>query len=394
MEIEIIPINLTQNAFDNLDQELTKLQFSKYCHVSNTNFINSLLISPMPIDNKRLAIKNILEFLTFIDTEIKMKESTLIPISSKILMSFFTNDYYKEYMKLLKNLDIISDVAYEDGSFYQKGTKFKLYRVHNTYLNNQDLCIVILSNDRAKDKFICDVKVDDRFCRTIKNLEINMRNAILDEISHCRNNNLSSNNLRIRISRIFYTRMRRFIKSGKKVNRIYHSFSNVSKVSRRHLNIKMYNIDIKNSQPLLLASYLKKSNLLIDQSYLLDCESGKFYDRFVGSLTRDDVKVALYKNIFFGFNQSSKINIKFKSLYPKTWESLLQISNSKESLAERLQNLESELFNNLVPKKSKHYFTLFDAIYFDNVNDVQKLNDSIHSFFDEMDVKVSTEVEY
>jgi hypothetical protein len=51
-------------------------------------------------------------------------------------------------------------------------------------------------------------------------------------------------------------------------------------------------------------------------------------------------------------------------------------------LVSRLQNLESELFNNLSPEKSKKYFTLFDAIFFNNKQDAGALWFTIEKFFD------------
>jgi len=395
MELEIIPIDLTKNIFDDYHEELLKLQKSKYCYVSNIDLISELLIRELPIQNKRLAIKNILSFLTYIDTEIKIKDTTLLNISSSKLIEYFSRDTYKEYMNLLEELLILSDVPYSDGKFYTIDKLSKQYRVHNSYINNNNLCMVILENDRAKDKFICNINIDQRFRTTIMNLDIDMKSAVISEIDYCRENNLTSNNLRIRLSRLFYTRMKRYIKKGTNVDRIYHSFTNVSKVSRRHLTTKMYNIDIVNSQPLMLISYLSKEGFDYDDNYKIDCENGSFYDNFITKdISRDDVKVQLYKSIFFSFNKNLVINKKFKELYPITWKSLSEIKDSNISLASRLQNLESELFNNLIPKKSKEYFTLFDAIYFNNINDIVTLNKNIHNFFNSLGVNVTTKIEY
>lgn len=395
MELEIIPIDLTKNIFDDYHEELLKLQKAKYCFVTNLDLISELLIRELPIQNKRLALKNIFSFLTYIDTEMKMRDNTLLSISSNILIEYFSRDTYKQYMNLFEELNILSDVPYTNGKFYTMGELTKQYRIHNSYILNPNLCMVILENDRAKDKFICSIDIDYRFKNTIMNLDINMKDAVVAEIEHCRDTNLSSNNLRIRLSRLFYTRMKRYIKKGTNVDRIYHSFTNVSKVSRRHLTTKMYNIDIVNSQPLILVSYLNKEGYNFDINYKLDCENGTFYDNFISKdLTRDDVKVQLYKSIFFSFNKNMLVNKKFKELYPATWETLSEINDSNVSLASRLQNLESELFNNLIPKKSKQYFTLFDAIYFDSVNDIVKLNKNIHSFFNNLGINVTTKIEY
>ena len=75
-----------------------------------------------------------------------------------------------------------------------------------------------------------------------------------------------------------------------------------------------------------------------------------------------------------------------------TWESLLKINQGEKSLAFYLQNLESELFNKLTPAKSKYYFTLFDAIYFDNIDDVAPLTTTINEFFNSLNIKVQVEI--
>lgn len=379
------------------DKFLTKMRISKYCYINSLDIITKLLVTELPISNKRIALRNILDFLTFLDIESDKKNSTLLTISSIKISKFFSRNEYKQYLNILKDLDILSDVPYEDGSFYTSGTKSKQYRIHNQYLNREDLCIIILDEDRSRFEFNNEVsELDERYSKTIRNINIKTKEAIIDEINHCEENDLKEKTLRHRISRIFYTKRRRFIKKGKSVDRIYHSFSNVSKVARKHLDIKMFNIDIKNCQPLLLVAFLKKNNFGYDETYQYDCEVGEFYEQFIGinDCDRDEVKTNIYKNLFFGFNKRSKFNKKFKELYPLTWESLNEINNSNESLASRLQNIEAELFNNLIPKKSKHYFTLFDAIYFDSINDITELNNKIKKFFDNLEIEVITVVEF
>jgi len=350
----------------------------------------------LPISNTRLALKNILDFLTYLDIMIKEKDSTLLQIPSSVFIHYFSDRKYKQYVDILKELEVISDVPYNDGSFYNKEKGIcKQYRVFNNYMNEDDLCIVVLKEDRAKFEFINEIEdLDKRAIDTLKNTEVNVKEAIAAEIQHCYDNELSTYTLRNRISRILYTKRKRYIKKGKSVDRIYHSFTNLSKVARKHLNVKFYDIDIKNCQPLLLVAFLSKNELSFDQDYKNDCESGLFYERFVGinDWDRDQVKTQLYKSIFFGFNRRSKINKRFKELYPSTWSSLDTQVNG--TLASKLQNLEAELFNNLTPIKSKKYFTLFDAIYFDNINDISKLNTEILNFFNKYDIKVSTEVGY
>ena len=394
MEIEIIPVKLGYDIFEDYQNELIRLQDSQYCFLVNTEFIKRLLIIDMPIANRRLAIKNILNFLTWLHNDYNSKDTFIYPIPIKKLIEFFKRDTYKKYMQILKDEHVLSDIPYEDGTFYLEGKYYKQYRFFNSYIDDTDLSIVILADDRAKDNFTCTINIDQRYVKTIKEMQINMRNALEAEINYCRENNLDTHNLRIRISRLFYTKMKRFIKKGKTVDRIYHSFSNVSKVSRKHINIKMHNIDIKNCQPLMLVSYLTKNSLPFDITYRENCEDGLFYESFVtDKMSREEVKVALYKNIFFGFYIESNINKKFKELYPLTWQSLNNIRLSNISLAMRLQNMESTLFNNLIPVKSKYFFTLFDAIYFDNIEDASLLYKNINTFFSNLGIKFKTDID-
>jgi hypothetical protein len=389
--IEILPFNKTLFNEFNLDkQELTK-----YCYINNIDLISKLLVNQLPISNTRIALKNIFDFLTYVDLEINKSNSTLIPIPSSKLIEFFNRDRYKQYMILLQNLGVITAVSYDDGSFYKKGELYTQYRIHNNYINEEDLAIIILDEDRSKNEFVNEVEgLDERYSKTIKTIEINIKEAIKSEIEYFNDNNLSVSTLRNRISRLFYTRRKRYIKKGKNVDRIYHSFTNVSRVSRKHIDLKMFNIDIKNCQPLLLVYLLKKNNMSIDNNYQLDCENGLFYEKFVGinNCDRDQTKVSLYKNIFFGFSIKNQFNKRFNELYPQTWSSLNTINSSDISLASQLQNIESELFNNLIPNKSKHYFTLFDAIYFDDMRDIRPISKSINDFFNKLNIEVKTEI--
>jgi hypothetical protein len=357
----------------------------------------------LPILNRRIALRNIFDFLTFIDVKSNQEDSTILPISSSILISYFSRDKYKAYMDILSELDILTKVPYQHLSgnknpFYKIKSTNMQYRIHNEYINDEDLAIIVLEDDRSKDSFTNEVEgLDKRYVDTIKKLNINIQSAIEAEIKYFKEKNLSISALRNRISRILYTKRKRFIKKGTKVDRIYHSFTNLSKVSRKHFNVPMNDVDIVNCQPLLLVALLKQNGFKSDKSYQVDCEAGCFYERFLDinetGLSEDEqrtyTKKSLYKNIFFGFNKRSKHNKRFQELYPQTWSSLENISENCESLASQLQNLESALFNNLVPKKSKHYFTLFDAIYFDNLLDRYDIEKTIKDYFKQYDIRVA-----
>ena len=88
------------------------------------------------------------------------------------------------YEDLLKKMEVISDVPYADGVFYEKGVRAKLFRVHNSYLKEKDLSIVIFENEGVIREFICDLELDKRYIKTIRSVELNLKNAIIDEINH------------------------------------------------------------------------------------------------------------------------------------------------------------------------------------------------------------------
>ena len=80
--------------------------------------------------------------------------------------------------------------------------------------------------------------------------------------------------------------------------------------------------------------------------------------------TKNDVKKPLYSAIYFDFKPQKKIAQKFKHLYPLTYNSIETLHAGGKTMASMLQNLEASVFNNIAPKESKYYFTLFDAIYY------------------------------
>jgi hypothetical protein len=123
------------------------------------------------------------------------------------------------------------------------------------------------------------------------------------------------------------------------------------------------------------------------------CQAGLFYEQFytpTGKKETDepirlDTKQQLYKAIFFDFKPWKAIAKQFADLFPHTYQSLAQIALEneilEETLASKLQNTEAEIFNDLEPIHSKYYFTLFDAIYFTNINDIAPLMHQIEEKF-------------
>ncbi|RYF94291.1 MAG: response regulator, partial [Chitinophagaceae bacterium] len=283
--------------------------------------------------------------------------------------------------------------------FYKQKERNNLYRFFNHY-SYDDVCICMLATTSKKIQVQLDGRqYDKRFVKTIQNVDCDYRNAVLSEIENYKSDifELKTNKLRLRLSKLFALNGKRFIKTGNKSNRVYHSLSNLSKISRKYLHIKgqqFYDIDITNCQPLILSYYLLKMGLPVDNNYISDCEQGLFYEGFFdvdSSLSRAAVKEQLYKSVFFAWNTSSPFNQMFGYLYPDTFYSLSRLYQDESlSLAAELQNIESNIFNGLDPEKSKYYFTLFDSIYFTDLDDLSSLRSQIKERFKDMPVILLT----
>ena len=328
-----------------------------------------------PLKNKKLAIKNMLIFLQYVDT--LLNDKTTVAISANKIREIFTGAKYRAYIDILAELDIITRVPYADGKFYDYGNTKRncQYRIHNQYLLDK-VCLVIAPKDKPT-KLITDKKYPAKFEKTIRYTTCNYSEAIKDEVYNYVLTGMPENKLRIRLSRLLALNNDRYIKQGGKVDRVYHSFSTLSKISRKHLQIGnkvFHDIDIKNCQPLLLCYLLRKLNMGVDCNYIHDCETGNVYERFITmERDRDNVKVELYSAIYFDFKAKKAIANEFEILYPLTYQSLQILDGDPVTLASKLQNIEASIFNGLKPKKSKFYFTLFDAIYFTDSADIQNL---------------------
>lgn len=395
-------VNIDNDIFNNKDISKVNTR-SIYC-------VDVKLITLLKtIDNypqkKYLSIEKLLQFIQWFENN--MNEENCMSVSALFLKKKI-NKHYKRYMDILSDNKIITPIKNKSGKYYQAGIETKKYRLLDTWTKDNDLCLVYFENSDRNieiniDDSIIDMNIDKRMITTITNkLKIDYTSALKAEIINWQEKGFTTARLRKRLSKLFSSKDYRYIKKGYKVDRIYHSFSNISKISRNYLNIPMCNIDLKNSQPLFLIAYLIENNMPYDISYKNDCESGEIYLNFYNTRKEDfsndtdelrtNVKKAIYKNIFFGFNENSLYNKRFKELYPKVWSSLKSINESGATLAGILQNREASLFNNLKPKKSKYFFTLFDAIYYSDKNDTLDILDNINSLFNNLEIKVQTDI--
>lgn len=376
--------NLTINDADNL-------------FIANQTLIHDIN-SSFYFKNKSIAVYNILSFLQYFQS--MMDNDNNLNVSKETFEKYFERNSISNIKRFLSLSNILKQILNENGKSYDKEAGIcKRYHLTNEYLLNDEIYLVLFKKNNTTKKFSKDknIDIDKRYINTIKNIEINIVNAFNAEYQ----NYLIVSNLtkfKSRINKLFtFYNEDRYIKKGSKVNRIYHNLTNLSSISRQFLNVKFNDIDIPNCQPMLLLYILKDNNLEYDTNYYNDCVEGLFYSKFINEsynvtikenntfykkriLIEDvsNIKVELYKNVFFKFNEKSEINKKFKELYPETWLSFKNyIQTLNVNAAYVLQNLEASIILPIIPTKSKHWYNLHDQISFDNIDDYEIVVNSI-----------------
>lgn len=274
---------------------------------------------------------------------------------------------------------------------------------------------------KGKDYINIKVDVDPVFKETLLKTRIDKKSAIKDEYQYFINNTDENRvtSFYKRINRVLNYGDSIYTTRGQKSKRIFHSLSNLSSVSRKHLTIygqSFSNVDLKNSQILFLVTYCRKNNLGLDNNFVNDVQDGVVYDRFYYThidqketyfdnghcvtthakynigFDRKKVKQELFRSIFFSWKEHFSLNKKFKELYPETWITLNKIhqsykGNKQTNLSILLQNEEFYLFNDIHLKlKSDGYFNLFDAIYYTDDIDTDTIVSHIRDYFYNLEV--------
>lgn len=391
----------------------------------------------LPTENKEIAIKNILAFIRYIQAN-KNKDNTINIAVSKTktninhnIERFFSSRHYIKYMKILYDLNIITTVLNDDSSVYTPKIYTKKYLINEDIY--KDLVIVYFDNTIKNSKRIDVDKrlkgISKKYINTIKTIKIDILSAYEAEYNDFINNKIKIESFISRINRLFvFTDEAKYIKKGNKVDRILHNISNLSSNCRKHINIKFNYIDICNAQPLLLIYILKKNNYNIDENYINDCSTGVLYEQFYNKtffiskkklqrdfktnkikkndkgnmwyidkyfldlkddseIDRPIIKENLYSSVYFKFDESNDFNKEFKKLYPITWNSYKDLLDKQENTsAFLLQNTEASIINPIVPENSKFYFTLYDGIYFDDINDAEQIMNEIKTAFNNQNI--------
>lgn len=126
--------------------------------------------------------------------------------------------------------------------------------------------------------------------------------------------------------------------------RLYSSITNISSTATPFIKIdgkKTYELDVKNCQPLLLATIIQHDK------YKQDVENGIFYDKLANVLliTRDEAKLRVYRHVLFNDDKLSSGNL-YNALEVLYTGLVDQINTLKEkgNIALMLQKIESDIF--------------------------------------------------
>ncbi len=367
-----------------------------------------------------------------------------------------------KYLSIIEMLKpIIYSVKYSsliDGKRYKKN----IY----TMRSFSDLTFVKLSKSeqlKINSKRIENSPVNNtNFIYVLENAKIDIKNVIRDEFEYVFNE-LNDNDLIIeynysnndryklflmRISNALKFNSNRWVSKGKKIDRVFSSFSSLTRIARKHVHINgkyFTEIDGTNYAPLLLNILMVQNNLAIDDNYILHTTNGILYERLKAEANalniksefkvksimvdefvdghkyiknkkihikeefdltnRDHIKILVCSDILYS-NLSSKGNMIttnfckiFKSLYPKTYESI-RVLKLNGDLNKNLNNLEADINLNVIP--NCYYFDVHDAKYLLNTNQLNfvkksiktKINELSNGIVKKIPFKIKTPVEY
>ena len=300
----------------------------------------------------------------------------------KMVSDYYRNQKSRTYMLCIKSLQYITKCKVNDKVLLKKHSQEYLKKTFLNY-NNSPIPIDIrekLINDLYK------VKIDvDSSILYLNNLK---QNRLIYSIKY-QKNLISVEN--IGINNIFF----KFDEYG----RMHTNFTVLKREIRKNYitinNYPVYELDIKNSQPLFLIVLMKEklpvsTMIKSDVSKYIDLvRNGLIYEEIATKFKlkdRDEAKIMMYRVLFGKNGHKRRENILFKEMFPTVYEF---IRNYKESakdykvLSHDLQLRESDFIYNKVVRHlmNSHpdmpLFTIHDSI------DIPiKYKDEVQNIFD------------
>ena len=322
---------------------------------------------------------------------------------------FNSNKKYVEIIEKLRSNNFI--IAIKKG-YYNKLNPSESTCAIYTLDTFKSFTFISLAEDNIENQMKVEVEGlletplnNKNFINTLMNTTILATEAIYAEYKYCIESGKDYKKFLSRVNTILSFTRSRSAGKGENVNRVYSSFTSLSRISRKFLvydGNPFFEVDIKNCQPLLLICILSEMEFEIDENYIEDVTTGKFYEALMQQAiklnvvkqvkytkddsgnqieaklfaNRDDVKVLVYSDILFCTQLKDTAIVKiFKSLYPKVYKALKEITSqlslTGEKLAKPLQNMEAEIVLSIEPKSN--YFTVHDAIYLTDRNEINSI---------------------
>jgi hypothetical protein len=169
--------------------------------------------------------------------------------------------------------------------------------------------------------------------------------------------------------------------------RFYNTITNMSYTALPFIKLKgkkVIEIDVKNCQPLLLATIIN------NVKYKKDVEEGVFYDNMAKKLNmkRDKFKVLSYKYIFFSNKKlnSGKIYVALNNLYPGFIDEINRL-REEINISRELQKLESQIMVNAIGDMEYKMMLRHDAVFVYKEN-YKHIRNQVNIEFSKLGLKV------
>lgn len=371
----LIPTNLISviNNYVSSDYNLVNLPETK-----KQLFVKKLIELWYFIYNRQISVIDFVNLKFFVDIREKELEKFNIQIQGKRLVS-------QDLISILKDCNLIDiNNSYKIGFFPIS------YRIKTEFIGSDYSEI-----DIDFDKIFSNTKTKKYWISKLPEYKSLIENCYKARIDLGKYFEFLQSNIGMELKPVFYNghlknrtlteeRILHYITLSLKVNlgnlwfklsdegRFYSSISNLPYTSVPFIklrNQKTVEIDMKNSQPLLL------SVLVDNDDYKKDVIDGVFYDKMAVDLnmTRNQFKIYSYKYIFFSSKElkSGKIYDAIENRYKGLIHQINNIKKS-ESLSRKLQTMESDIFVNKIrhldiPVLIRHDQIITQECYMDEI---------------------------
>lgn len=319
---------------------------------------------------------------------------------------------YNELLNFLNNWNLI-EINHKYCSKNQNkgcGSFSKSYRIRTEFLHGTQMSDVeidftkIFKDNKNKeywlkkypeysnlieDSYNTTIKLDEFICRLYKKKGMELKSKMIGGVLTKRY--LTPERILMYVNKALKLHFKNLWFTVSNEGRFYSSITNLPSVAIDFLRLykkKVVELDVKNCQPLLLAS------LINDHNYQNDAENGVFYERIANILGCKEkiFKLMSYKYIFFIKNplKKGKILDAMNSCYPELIE---QINNliKDNNLALALQRMESSIFIDKIGKIPNSKITRHDSVLVAK-NDSKLFKKLIRNEFHKIGLKVSIEV--